>query len=55
MLYTQLYALYTFIHIGINFRCQQNTRYLQLCIVESKTVMYFDKNFPNFRKNPTKM
>ena len=47
--------LYTFICIGIYFRCQQNTRYLQFCIVESKTVLYFNKNFLNFRENPTKM
>ena len=25
--------------IGINFECQQNTRYLQTCVVESKTMM----------------
>ena len=25
--------------IGINFRCQQNTRYLQNCVIESKTMM----------------
>ena len=47
--------LYTFIRIGINFKCQHNTRYLQFCIVEGKTVMYFDKNFLNFRKNSMKM
>ena len=42
---------YTSLVLIVNVNKTQDI--LQFCIVEGKTVMYFDKNFPNFRKNLT--